>query len=120
MKLAQRLCRLDAELLDEAAASGVERRQGVGLSSGAIQREHLQLHQALLEGMGDDHGLELAEQLAVATQLEVKLDPLNDRAQPLLLKPGALGGQHTVRRHAAERLPAPQAEGPLDPRPSGG
>ena len=37
VQLAQRLCGLDAELVDESPARGLEGRQRVGLSSGAIQ-----------------------------------------------------------------------------------
>ena len=60
VQIAQPLCGLDAELVDEPRARGLEGRQRVGLSSAAIERQHLQLHQALLEGMRDDQRLQLA------------------------------------------------------------
>ena len=96
-------------------ARGLEGRQRVGLPSAAIQRQHLQLHQALLEGMRDDQRLQLAQQLAVAAQLEVELDPLDDRGQPLLLQPRALAVEQAVRAHSPERLAAPDTKRLLDP-----
>ena len=118
VQLAQRLCGLDAELVDEPSARGLEGRQRVGLPSAAIERQHLQLHQALLEGMRDDQRLQLAQQLAVAAQLQVELDPLDDRGQPLLLQPRALRGEQAVRAHAPQRLTAPDTKRLLDPVPS--
>src|SRR4051794_9674499 len=119
VQFAQLRCRLDTELVDEASARGLEDRQRVGLSPRAIEREHLQLHQALLEGVRDDQRIELAEQLAVATQLEVELDPLEDRSQPLLLEPSTLSFEQTVRTDAAERLSTPDSERLIDPRARG-
>ena len=119
MQLAQRLAGLDAELLHEPRAGGVEGLQRFGLSSGSIQRQHLQLHQALLEGMRDDQRLQLAQQLAVAAQLEVKLDPLDRRGQALLLQPRPLAIKQLVRAHSRERRSAPHTERLLDRRPRG-
>jgi hypothetical protein len=118
VQLAQRLRRLDAELLDEPSARGLVGRQGVGLSSRAIERQHLQLHEALLEGMLDDQRFEVPQQLAVATQLEVDLDPLDDRAQALLCQPRPLRGEQAVNAHSRERLSTPDTERLLDPRAS--
>ena len=95
VQLAQPLSGLDAELLHEPCARGVEGRQRVGLPPAAIERQHLQLHEALLEGMRDDQRVQLAQELAVAAQLEVELDPLDDRGQALLLQ---------APRSAASRL----------------
>ena len=117
VELAQRLGGLDAELLHESRAGGVEGRQRVGLSSAAIQREHLQLDEALLEGMRDDQRFQLPQQLAVPAQLQVELDALDDRGQSLLLQPRALGGEQRVRADSPERLAAPDTERVLDPLP---
>ncbi len=115
VELAQRLCRFDAELVDEPPAGRLEHGQRVGLPSGAIERQHLQLHQALLERMRDDQRLQLAQKLAVAAQLEVELDPLDDRRQPLLLQPRSLRGEQAVRADSAERLTPPDVKRLLDP-----
>ena len=98
---------LDAELLDEPCARGLEGRQRVGLSSAAIQRQHLQLHQALLEGMRDDQRLQLAQQLAVAAQLEVELDPL-DRSRPGAPPPAARARRQAARARSLPRAAAPR------------
>ena len=114
MEIAQRLGGLDAELVDEPPASGLEGRQRVGLPSAPIQRQHLQLHQALHEGMRADQRLQLTEQLAVAAQLQVELDSLDDGGQPFLFKSRSLRGEQAVRAHSTERLAAPDAERLLD------
>ena len=119
VQLAQRLAWLDAELLHEPRAGGVEGLQRFGLSPGSIQRQHLQLHQALLEGMCDDQRLQLAQQLAVAAQLQVKLDPLNHRGQALFLEPRPLAIKQLVCAHSRERRSAPHTERLLDRRPRG-
>jgi hypothetical protein len=108
---------LDAELLDEPPPGRVECRQGVGLSSGAVERAHLQLHEALVERVGGHERFELSEQLAMAAELEVELDPLDHRAEALLLEPAALGAEETVVAGAAQRPAPPQAEGRFDLRP---
>ena len=88
VEIAQRLRRFDAELVDEPSACRLEGGQRVGLPSGAIERQHLQLDEALLEGMRDDQCLQLAQQFAVAAELEVELDPFDDRGESLLLRAG--------------------------------
>ena len=119
VQIAQPLSGLDAELLHEPGARGLEGRQRVGLPPAAIERQHLQLHEALLEGMRDDQRVQLAQELAVAAQLEVELDPLDDRGQALLLQARALGIEQTVRAHSPERLAAPETKRLVDPLPSG-
>ena len=119
MQLAQRLAGLDAELIHVAGAGGLEGRQRVGLPSGAIQRHHLQLDQALLEGMRDHQRLQLAQQLAVAAQFEVELDPLDRRGEARLLEPRALAIKQLVHAHSLERRSTPHTERLLDCRPRG-
>ena len=115
VQFTQRLCGLDTELVEEPSARRVKGGQRVGLSSAAIQRRHLQLHQALLERMRDDKRLQLSQQVAVTAQLEVELDRLDDRGQPFFLQPRALPGEQTVRAHARERLSAPDTQRLLKP-----
>src|SRR5215207_4547388 len=67
--------------------------------------------------MPDQQRLKLAEQLAVAAQLEVDLNPLDDRGQALLVKPRPLAIKQSVRARCAERRSAPDAERLLDPHP---
>jgi hypothetical protein len=67
------------------------------------------------------HGqrVEPAEELAVAAQLEVELDPFDDRAEPFLLEPRTLRAKQTVRAQSPEGLSAPHTLGLLDPLASG-
>jgi hypothetical protein len=68
--------------------------------------------------MRDDQRVQLAQELTVAAQLEVELDPLDNRGQALLLKPSALGSQQTVRADSPKRRSAPDIERLVDPFPS--
>src|SRR5262245_33130846 len=64
--------------------------------------------------MRDDQRLQLSQQLAVAAELEVKLDSFDDSAQALLLEPRALSGEQAVRAHSFERLAPPESQRLLD------
>ena len=57
-----------------------------------------------------DQRLELADQLGVAAEREVGLDPLLERRQPQVLEPAALGLGERLVRELGERRPAPERE----------
>ena len=69
--------------------------------------------------MRDDQRVQLAQELAVAAQLEVELDPLDDRGQALLVEARALCIEQTVRAHSPQRVAAPETKRLVDPLPSG-
>ena len=54
----------------------------LGLTPGAVEREHELAAQPLLKRMLRDEGLELGGQGAVTAELEVRLDPLDQRREP--------------------------------------
>jgi hypothetical protein len=91
LELAELTARFDPELLDERAAGrliGVERLR---LPAGAVEDEHLLPPQPLAQRMSGDQPLELTHELAVATELDVGVDPLLDRAQVQLREPADVG-----------------------------
>src|SRR5215208_3565652 len=95
----------------------MKRRQRVGLPTRAIQRQHLQLYQALLERMRHHERLELPEELAVPAELNVKLDRLDRCREALFLEPRPLGIEQLVPAGSLQRRSSPDAERLLDRRP---
>ena len=60
--------------------------------------------------MAADQLLELGDDLGVPAERQVRVDPLLERVQPLLLEPRDLGAREPVARHVGERRSAPQPE----------
>src|SRR4051812_43296131 len=88
----------------------MKRCQRVGLPSGPIQGQHLQLYQAFLERMRSHERLELAYELTVPAELEVELDRLDRRHEALFLEARRLGIEQLVPAGSLQRRSAPQAE----------
>ena len=59
LEFVQLRARLEAELLDQSLPRGLEGVERIGLTSGAIEREHQRRQQALAEWMFADELLEL-------------------------------------------------------------
>ncbi len=87
LELAQRLARLEAELVDERRARIVVGGERVGLPARPIQSEDQQLAQALAQRMLPNERLQLAHYLGVAAERQVRLETLRKRDQPQLLQP---------------------------------
>ena len=75
LEVAQRGARLDAELVDQRRAGRPEGLERVGLAPGAVERQHLQRAEALVQRVLGDQRVELRDQLGVAAAREVGLDP---------------------------------------------
>ena len=78
----QLLARLDPELVDECAPRRLIDLERLGLTPGSVEREHELAAQPLLKRMLRDKGSELGGQGAVTAELEVRLDPLDQRRKP--------------------------------------
>jgi hypothetical protein len=89
-QLAQRLGRLDPELVHERPSRLLIDLERLGLSTGAVKREHQLTAKAFAEGVLAHQDLELGNELGVAAEREVELDPLFQRRQPELLEPPPL------------------------------
>ena len=130
LQLLERRARLDPELVDEGPARILVGVQGLRLPAGPVQRRHQVPPQALAERMLGDQCLELADQLVVAPECEVGVDPELDCCQPDLLEPGdrspgrssrrrspaSAGPLHSAARRAAARTRRPQAASEQAPR----
>ena len=111
LECAQLLARLEAELVEREPRLlvGGER---VDLPTGAVEREHLQPPQPLACRVLAGERLQLADQLGVHAELELRLDPVLERRQPQLLQPPRLGLRERLEREVGERCTAPQLRAP--------
>ncbi len=110
LELAQPLPRLDAELLDQAAARVLVGLQRVRLAIAAVQREHELPAQALAVRVRGDQRLELADHLRVAPQRELGLDQQLVRSHPLVLQARDLALGEGLVGEVVERRAAPERE----------
>ncbi len=106
----QRRGRLDAEFVDERRAGVVERPQCLGLAAGAVQRQHLLLAKPLVIRVLDGERLEFSDQLGVATEAQIGVDPPLQRGQPELVEPGDLGCDGRFVVEVGERRSPPRGE----------
>ena len=102
--------RLDPELVDEAAARGLVGVEGLGLAAGSVEREHQLPAEGLAQRMLAHERLQLADDVAVAPQLQVGVDPLLERHEPELLEPSDLRLRELLERELGERGAAPEVE----------
>ena len=109
-ELLQLAARFDAQAADERVARVPVGGERLGLAAGAVQREHVLAPEALPERLGGDEGLELADQLRVAAEGEVGLDPLLERVQTELLEPCDLALDELLVTEIGERRAAPEPE----------
>src|SRR6476659_100628 len=70
---------LDSELLDEAGARILIDVQGFRLPARAIEGKHELPAKSLAERMASNQPLELADDVAVPAECEIRLDPLLER-----------------------------------------
>ena len=109
LQLLERSTRLDPELVDEGPARIPVGVQGLRLPTRPVQRRHQIPPQAFAERVLGDQCLELSDQLVVAPECEVGVDPELDCCQPDLLEPGdrrlgeALVGEVRERRAPPQR-----------------
>ena len=101
---------LDADLLDQHAARVAIGLERLGLTSGAVQREHALGVQPLGQRMLGDEPLELPDQLPVAAGGEASVDRQLGRMEAQLLQPPDLGGGERLAGDVGQRVAPPQPE----------
>ena len=100
---------LDPQLLDEPRARVLVRVERLGLPARAVEGQHELAAEASRGAGARDERLELADDVAVAAELEIGLDPLLERDQPKLLEPPDLGLRELLERELGERGPRQSA-----------
>jgi hypothetical protein len=102
--------RLDAELVDEQAASLVVQADRLGLPPGPVEREHQLPAQLLSKRMGGDELLELPDERPVSAKPKVGVDPPFERGQPKLFEPRDRWLRERLVGEIGEHRPPPERE----------
>ena len=101
---------LDAELLHEQRAHTPVRREGLGLSPGAVEREHPVSPEALPQRVLRDEQVELGHHLVGTPERELRFGAVLERDEAYLLEAGDLGLREGRVREVGERRSAPQRQ----------
>ncbi len=108
------LARFEAEVVDHAAPQHLVDLERLVAPAGAVEGDHQGGVHVLVERTAEHERLELADQLLVASQLEVGLDPQVEGALAELLEPRHVRGQQAARHDVDQRGAAPEREGPAE------
>ena len=113
---------LDPELLDERPARVVIRRERLGLTATAVEREHQVRPQLLTQRVGTDEHFDLGDELCVRAQVQISGDPLLEHAEAQIFEPMDLRLRERLQLEGRERgnpAPVPAFEVDADLRPEG-
>jgi hypothetical protein len=110
VQLAQLGPGLDADLLDQCRSRLPVGVQRLRLAPRAVQREHPLGVKPFAQRLARDQGLELAEDLAMASRRHVAFDRALGRRQVQLLEAADLGVRERLVGDIGERCPAPERE----------
>jgi hypothetical protein len=102
--------RIEPKLVGEQLARGAVELQRIGLATGAVEGKHEEGAQTLLERVRRHERFQLADELRVAPELEVDLDPLQQRREAQLVQPLGLAGGKPFEAKVGERRSAPDLE----------
>src|SRR5262249_12313287 len=108
LELLQRRAWVDAKLVDEGSAPGLEHVEALRLRTAAVEREHQLAAQALAKRVLGDERLELRNELGVPAECEVGVDAILDRRQTYLLQPRNLALCERLALQLGQRLTAPE------------
>ena len=106
----ERRGRVDAELLDQRAPRLLVGLERLGLSARPVQREHQLTAQPLAQRVLRDETLELADELRMAAEREIGLDPLLERREAKLLEADDRGLGELLVGEVRQRRAAPERE----------
>ena len=110
MQLGQRGAGFDAELFDEHRAGVAVGAERVRLAAGPVEGRHQETAGALAERMLGDQLFDLAHDVGMAPEGEVRFDPPLERQHAELLETSGDRIQQGVVREVGERRAAPQCE----------
>ena len=110
LELLQGRARLDAELVDEQPPRLAIDLERLGLATRAVERLHEHGPQPLAEWVLADEHLDLADELGVAAEREVGLEPPLERLQAELFEARNLGLRERLVGEVGKRRPAPEVE----------
>jgi len=106
----ERLPRLDSQLVDQGVAGNAVDLERLGLPPRAVEREHPLRAESLLKRVSPGQRLELADQLRVPAEREIRLDALGERGHPELLQAVDLGTGKALVDELGQGEAAPERE----------
>jgi hypothetical protein len=106
----QLLARLQPQFLGDQISRPPVCSERVGLAFAAVEREDELAPETLAERMLGDEALQLADQLGVEPELELRLDSAFERFEAQLLEAPTLQGERLDVDDVGERTAAPQCE----------
>src|SRR5262249_22727131 len=110
LNLLQARVRFNAKFLHQHATGRVINGQRLRLPPAPVQRDHQQLIAALPERMGGDQRTELADDVRVTAERDIRRYPVLDSACPQLLQARDLRLREVLVADLGQRLTAPQRE----------
>ena len=116
LQLPQPPARVDAQLIGQRAARGLERLQRLGLPARPVQGQHQQPGQPLTEPVAAGQLLQLGDHGGVAAQVQVGGKAVFQRGNPQFLQPVPLGLGERLIGHLGQRRSPPQRQ-PLAQHP---
>ena len=102
--------RLEAQLLHQHAPTRPKDFERVGLSAGAVEREHQLAAKPFPQRLLDEESLDLPDELGITAEHEVGVDAVLERGEPQLLEAPALCGGELVVCEVDQRRAPPQRE----------
>ncbi len=109
-ELPERIARLDPELVDQRPSRPLVDGERVRLPSRAIEREHQLSAKPLPKRVLGDQALELGDELAMAAEPEIGVDPILECRDSKLLEPDDLRVSERLPGEVGERRPTPERE----------
>jgi hypothetical protein len=108
-ELGQVFARLQPKLPEDTARLSI-RREGIGLSTAAVERNYELLPQALAQGFLFDELLELGDEPIVATKREIRFDSVLETDEAKFLQPFGLENESLAGGHVGQRRSPPQCQ----------
>ena len=110
LEVPERSCGLDSELVGEDPARCLVGLEGLRLAPGPVEGQDQLRPESLAKSVGVSELLELADQLAVAAQSKVGVEPFAEGDEVELFEPGAGFGRERSVRELGEWRAAPKLE----------
>ena len=101
---------IDAEFAGQDAPHVLIGGEGVGRPAAAVQTQHQLRVELLLQRMSRDQLAQFRHDLTVPAQVQIGVNPRDQRLQPLVLDGGSLAVPQQLRGHVGERVASPQPE----------
>jgi hypothetical protein len=111
LQLLQTRAWLESKFVREKRSNSLVGSEGLGLAIASVERDHQLPPKPLPERMPIDQSLELSDNIAVAPELKVRLDPILECAEPQLVETRRFGARERLVGDIVERRATPKRKG---------